>query len=144
MNADGADFPKVARILKACGKSAGEILNAENSREELGESSFNDFAADLEKAGFARSEILRGLWHSDGLSNESRGSIVALAYDSNFPLEDIINVLREEDVDADSLDEEMRDADLDLRDRVHVLHDLFEVIDKAEKHEDQKEELSTS
>jgi hypothetical protein len=122
---DDIDFQIAAAILKACGKDAETVIVAENRYQEFSNDQIDEIVPPLTEAGFANVEIMAGISASNIIGSNTFGTIVQGAIEADIPLEDIISFLKEEDVDLNDLDEEMRTSDVEILTRVDILHALL-------------------
>lgn len=131
----GVDFVKAAALLKACGKQVVEVLDTENNFDDsiLSADDLKRVVDDLLGAGFTQEEVLDGIYHAEFTDGQNSGAIVGALSDAKVPLDDIIRLILKEDVDPDDLDEELRDGDVDIRERVKILHAFFEATDRQKQ-----------
>ncbi len=122
---DEIDFEVAARILKACGFDAETILSTEHSFNEFSDDQLEDAFTPLVTAGFSKQEILIGLSRAEIVGDNSSAILVQFALDENISMDDIIRFLKNEDVDVDTMDEEMRELDMETETRINVLHALI-------------------
>lgn len=126
---DAADikFSDATKILKKCGKSITEILNIENSYNELSLDDLEEIIITISGAGFTNQEIVNGVMHAEFTSNDTCGAIVKSLYENKIPIDDIVSILQKEETSPDDLDEELRDEDLAIRDRVIILYNFLKL-----------------
>ena len=129
------EFPEAAAILKACKKDPEAIIRAENEYDELsGSDSLGDIFIALASAGFSNGEIMEGVIAADVLDEDEYGTIVAEALHREISIGEIVSFLKDERLEPDSLDEELRNVDMDVTSRIDVMH-AFLHAKEAEKEE---------
>ena len=131
-DADNIEFEDAVRILKACGSDAGDCIVSENdySGFEDSEESVKDIFSALSPAGFSNEEIMGGIVEADVLGDNEKGAIVSVALEMGIPVGDITSFLKSEQVDADTLDDELRDIDTNILTRIDFLHTFLHADDK--------------
>ncbi len=120
------DFKMVAKIFRAAEKDAKELLDAENNYNGLSLSDdTDDIIKILTEAGFTKKEIIDGIWKSDFADDDNAGVCVDAFYNADVPIEDIIEAIREHDIDPGNLDEELREEGVNIKVRIKILHTLL-------------------
>lgn len=138
-DADGIDFKVSAKILKECGKTAIEILDAEEEYDSIPDDvkEIKNVIEVLSEAGFLRNEIFDAIWESDFMQNKNGGQIVDLLYDADVPIKEINELLLAKKYDPNDLDEELRDnTNMELENRVEIIYTFLKSKPAEEKKED--------
>lgn len=133
MRDGGVEFDQAARILRDCGRSCEEILNAENSYDLLALDDVREIIDAFASAGFDLQDVLGGIWSSDFTDGESPANIVIALYDNEIPPEQIAELLQREEVDIDELEGEFLEQGMDLRTRVRILSAFLDELDKVKE-----------
>ncbi|HVO28637.1 MAG TPA: hypothetical protein VMT81_01490, partial [Candidatus Paceibacterota bacterium] len=123
---DDVEFEHAAAILRACGKTAGDAVSAENMHEKFSSvDEVEDIFESLSKAGFTNEEIMSGICSSDIFNDNPYATIVQDAIEHKVPMAEIVAFLQKENIDPDGLDDEMREAEMGIQNRIDILHGLI-------------------
>ncbi len=129
---EGIDFKTAAAILKESGKTAVEILDAENEYSEIGkddEDEMKNIIVALSEIGFSKKEILDAIWETDFTNELSAGETVGVLRSAETPVSEIVPLLVEKSVDAEDLDQQLRDdTDMELEMRVMIVGELLKAL----------------
>ena len=77
--------------------------------------------------------MLDGIYHADFTSDQNSGVIVDALFDAEVSIRDIVQLILKEEVDVDDLDGELRDTNMETRERIKILHAYFEAKDRQEQ-----------
>ncbi len=122
---DEVEFEPAVLILRACGKDAGTIIATENAHEEFSDDRLDIIFSALSVAGFSNTEIMGGINEADIIAENSWAAIVRGALENKSSMEDVVSFLKREGVDPGELDDEMRELEFEISERVDVLHALL-------------------
>ncbi|MCL4403730.1 hypothetical protein M1432_00005, partial [Patescibacteria group bacterium] len=119
---NNVDLAVLVQAMKIRGKSVKEILDAEYGYDSGGiDDSFKEIVEYFRQAGFSQGEIIAGVWDSECLENDDSGETIVKLLDIGAPLESIVTVLNRTDTDPDELYDELKDAGLDIKERIKLM-----------------------
>ncbi len=128
---DEVGFDAAATILRACGKDAETVILAENAHDELSDDKLDEVFSSLSAAGFSHTEIIKGVIDSGIISRNSYAAVAQAALERKVPTGTIVAFLKDEGVDIDELDEEMRELEMETPTRIDLLHAYLHVETKT-------------
>ena len=119
---NNVDLAVLVQAMKIRGKSVKDILDAEYGYDSSGiDDYFKEIVEYFRQAGFTQKEIVAGVWDSDYLENDDAGETVVKLHELGMPFEEIVAVLKNTDNDPDELYDELKDAGLDIKERIRLM-----------------------
>lgn len=114
-------FAEMASLLRQRGESFASILDreADYANEEA-----CDLARTLVEAGSPVSEVIDGVLDADDRSTET-AAVVELAFELEMDPVALAALLRERDVNAEELDGELQERDVDFKKSIRLLHAML-------------------
>ena len=125
MRSEGASLAQVAAILKNRDVGPSSIIEAEVQYEDISIEDVGSLVSALVSAGFSEYDVIDCLLDSTDALSESSGAILVAAFAAEVPADVLGRVAQERGLDADELDEEMRDAESDLETRFRIFQGYF-------------------
>ncbi len=118
------EFEDAVCVVRAAGGDVMMALSYEEEYSRLEDENFIDVAKILVKAGYSYPDAFKAIIDHRNLSY-STGDVIEAALDPEVTGFDLNAYLAEASPDPDQLDEELREKEIDIKDRVRILHRML-------------------
>ena len=118
------EFEDAAAIVRASGGDAALALSCEASYSDLDSENLIDVLGSLVKAGYPSEDALKAILDS-GDSPYSAADVIEASFDPSFEGFDLYAYLAEVEPDPEDLYNDLSEKDIDIKDRVRILHRLL-------------------
>ena len=117
------DFDRVARIMKAAGIEGCNIVDSENNYSRIDYDELTYTRAGLKAAGMDDLEVLASLSHSN--IDCDPYDIISFALSEKIPTDVVAKFVKEAGIEAEDLDRELSEKEVDLQEKVGLLYSLL-------------------
>ena len=122
---EGMDFEDAVKMVRAAGGGALAALGCEVDFSSFDDDAFSDIIKMMVGAGYTAKEVMDAVASGEVDLPYDAADIIEVALDPEFPGFDWGAYLDSQEPDPDQLDEDLRELDVEIKDRVAVLHRLL-------------------